>query len=202
MKQFILMILALILTVSLIGCGGVDDGGTTAKVLTKIVVDPAVVKLARNSGYFKFKATGYDQFNGYVFINPTWTAASGIGTIAQSGILTVSILSGEGQVKAVVVTIEGISNVTVTSGTLETIIVTPVALTIYVGNSQKFSATGIDSTPTQVSLYPNWSVSPSSLGIIDDGMFTALATGEGYIIASQASKTGSVEVTVDSTGSI
>jgi hypothetical protein len=189
------MILAI---VCLCGCGAEEGGTPVPGVLTSIVMIPTSVKLAKSSGTYKFTASGRDQFGRHVAIVPTWSTSGGVGTVTQSGVLTISSSAATGEVKATVNgTIEGISTVTVTDGTLSTITVSPASTIAYVGDSRQFTATGRDSLGNTVGLNPIWSVSPPTIGIIGTtGIFVGQLAGIGAVTATQSTVHGDAGITV------
>lgn len=201
MKIYSAIIIFLIMVIYLSGCGRVEEltTGQTTEPLSSITISPSNVSLAKSSDHYQFTATGKDKYGGSVHITPTWTASSEIGTTNQNGTLTISSNSGIGTIKAYVGTIEGVANVTVTSGTLKSIIVSPSGLqSIFVGMIRQFSASGVDSNGSSVSLDPFWSLDPIDVGTISqDGLFVPISEGSsGYIVVSQASETASVEVNI------
>lgn len=200
MRQAIIIGTVLFIIAGLCGCGALDEEGTTTtSVLTSITVSPSSVKLAKDSGSFKFTATGRDQFGRLMDIIPSWKSSKEAGTVAQSGILTASTEAGTGEVTAYVGTVEGSSKVTITNGTLATITVAPAALpSAIVGSQYTFTATGKDTLNNTVGIYPDWTVS-NFIGQIGlkTGIFAADTAGTGVVSATQASIVGQASVTVN-----
>jgi len=189
------------------GCGALEDD-TKVRVLKTIVVEPSSAVFAKSSGYYKFKATGYDQYGSHINIIPSWSASPEVGTInIGSGDLTIKTSSGEGKVRAYVGTIEGFATVTVTDGNLESITISPSYTTLFVGTSYPLSATGHDSLGAPVKVYPIWSLDPL-FGQIDPnaGPSTTLTPTAAeliaYIIATLGSVSSSIEVVVEQPSSL
>ena len=81
------------------------------------------------------------------------------------------------------------------------IALTPSTATVPLGGTAQVTATVTDqfAAPTSASAWPvTWAVSPSSLGTVSNGVFSARGYGSGKITASAGAQSSSVTVTVQS----
>ena len=178
----------------------VREANTTGPLATITVApNPASVGVG---GTQQFTASGKDAQGHTVAITPTWSMASGSGTITSSGLYTAGAAPGTATVKATSGTVSGTATVTVTAAPvapIATIVVSPNNETILIGSTQQFSAVGKDAAGNTVPFTPTWSVSGG--GTIDgSGRFTAGASaGTSTIRASQGGVAGSATVAVSGT---
>ena len=89
---------------------------------------------------------------------------------------------------------------TISTITLTTIEVAPLTATLYVGNTQQFTATAYDQDGTEMpDIVFAWASSNPTVGTIDaaTGLFTALTVGTTTITATNGTVSGTAEVTVD-----
>ena len=148
----------------------------TAGPLAAIVVtpNPAVVPIGSTQ---QFIATGTDALGNPVPITPTWAVVAGGGNIdLSSGLFTAGAATGTfaNTVRASVAGLAGFASVTVTSGPLSTVTVTPNPATIQTNGTQTFTATGRDAGGNIFVIVPVWSVVNGG-GTINasTGLFTA-----------------------------
>ncbi len=80
--------------------------------------------------------------------------------------------------------------------TLATIAISPPIAHLTQGQAQQFIAIGRDANGNIVSITPTWSSSNTNVGIISNGIFTALNQGTTTITATSGAITGSAIVTV------
>lgn len=161
--------------------------------LARIDVTPTTTTL-RVGDTTVFTATGYDQ-NGNVYnIDPIWSTNG--GTIDQNGNYDATI-PGDFNVYASVSggTVTGTGNVQVKEAPyLATIVVTPNPVTLELGQTQWFGATGYDQYGNEYSINPVWSCSFGEISKggtykpTDIGLYTVVAFAEG--------KSGSASVEV------
>jgi len=169
-----------------------------AAALARIEVLPSAATLAPNEAQ-QFTAVGYDADDNVVDITPTWTADASAGTISATGMFTAGTVAGV-YTDAVIATADGISAtavVTITSGALDRIDVSPSAVTLAPYETQQFDATGYDAYDNMVAITPSWTTDEGAGTISATGMFTAGITAGVYsVIATEDSITGTAVVTV------
>lgn len=167
--------------------------------LVSIVVAPDVT-LPIN-GVQQFTATGFDANANVVAITPVWSVVSSGGTInASTGLYTAGTVPGvyAGAVVATVGGVSGSADVTVTTGALASIVVTPNP-TLPIGGTQQFVATGRDAANNVVAVTPVWSVTAGGGTINATGLFTAgntLGVFTGTVRATSGTIFGTANVTV------
>lgn len=123
-----------------------------------------------------FTAVGRDANGNLVAITPTWSIAAGGGTINSSGLFTAGNTPGT-YTKTVVATsglIADSASVTVTSGALASITVTPNPATMGIGGTEQFTAVGRDAGGNVVAITPTWAVVAGGGSVnLTTGLFTA-----------------------------
>ncbi|MFC1766957.1 hypothetical protein ACFLZ2_00165 [Candidatus Margulisiibacteriota bacterium] len=200
MKQLLWLCLIFMIAIGISGCGAIDPDPVIGQVLTSIIVSPSSAIFARDSGLYKFTATGYDQNNVPMSVSLSWSASQEAGSINSNGWLDISSEAGTGKVKAYSGTVEGTSSITVTGGTLESITVVPSSVILPLSTtSYTFTATAKDHLGGTVDIYPAWSVTPvATIAVIGlyDGIFVPISSGECQVIASMEAGFGTSEVTV------
>ncbi|MFH1884819.1 MAG: Ig-like domain-containing protein [Planctomycetota bacterium] len=172
-------------------------------VLTTIEVSPATVTLYKGETQ-EFTATGKDQYEDPIETGPiTWASSntavgsidsSGLFTAAGAGTTTVSA-TGDGGVS-------GTADVTVTEvPVLTTIEVLPSTVTLYVGETQQFTATGKDQYGESIDTGSiTWESSNEAVGTVDPtGLFEAGAEGTTTVSATSGGVVGYADVTVQET---
>ncbi|MHB1095504.1 MAG: hypothetical protein ACYC3F_04960 [Gemmatimonadaceae bacterium] len=172
----------------------------TTGVLAAITVTPNPVTLAVG-GTQTFTATGQDAGGNPVALTPTWSVASGGGTISAGGQFTAGTVPGTftNTVRAVSGSITGAATVTVTTGAVATITVTPNPVTLAINGTQLFTAVGTDVGGNVVAITPVWSIAAGGGAITGAGMFTAgtvPGTFTNTVTASSGGVTGTATVTV------
>jgi hypothetical protein len=172
------------------------------RTVATVVIAPTTTTIPIN-GTQQFTATITDNEGNVLSKNtPTWSVASGGGTITQTGLFTAGTVPGT-YTNTVVVTCSGISataTVIVTVGPLATITVTPNP-TLLVGATQQFTAVGRDGAGNVVTLSPLvWStVNPPGTINATSGLFTAgntTGTFANSVRATSGSIFGTATVTV------
>lgn len=174
--------------------------------LTSITVSPSSVTVL-SSAPQTFTATGVDQFGSAISFTPTFSVTPpDVGTISSSGVFTAA-KKGSG-----IITVTGGSNIsasatiTVTTGALNSLVISPTTVTLYKNNTQQFTVYGVDASGNaKVEKFitvssPTWSVT-GSIGTIDaNGLFTATAQGTGQVKAQTTKSDGTaVSITADVT---
>jgi hypothetical protein len=170
--------------------------------LTAIQVTPAKASLPLLYSQ-PYTATGVysDNSTQDLTTQVTWSVTpASLATISSVGVLTTSSVSGSGTVSAALGSVTGTTPVTVTSATLQSIQITPSAVTVPIGATQAFAATGIykDSSGAisnyDVGSQPGgaWHSGTTTVASIDStGLATALAAGQSSITFTLQSVTSS-----------
>ena len=146
----------------------------TAGAAATITVTPATQTLGVGATQ-QFTAVVKDLAGNILSIAPTWSVASGGGTITSTGLFTAGTVAATfaNTVRASVGSISGSASVTVTAGALLTIVVTPNGASLAINGTQLFTAAGRDANGNTVSITPTWSVVASGGTINSAGLFTA-----------------------------
>lgn len=173
----------------------------TAGALASITVTPETVTVAVGATQH-FVAVGKDSHGNVVDISDRiWSVSSG-GTIDTSGTFTAGETPGSfpGAIHVMSGSICADASVTVTTGPLATIAITPSPVTLAVGATQQFTAVGKDAHDNVVPITPTWSVVAGG-GTIDagTGIFTAGTTAGTFtntVQATSGSISASATVTV------
>jgi hypothetical protein len=174
----------------------------TAGALATIAVSPGSVSLAGGATQ-QYTAVGKDAHNNVVTITPAWTIAAGGGTIdGSTGLFTAGTTAGDftNTVTATSGAVSGTASVSVTSGTLASITVTPSSPSLAAGAQQQFVAVGHDAGNNVVAITPTWSVAAGG-GTIDPstGLFTSGTTAGTFtntVTATSGAISGTASVTV------
>jgi hypothetical protein len=175
--------------------GGVS-GTATAIVIAgpaaTIAVTPTPVTLASATNQ-QFTAVVKDASGNTLSVTPNWSVAAGGGTITGAGLFTSGTVAGTytNTATASVGSIQGSATVIVTTGALVTITVTPNPVTLAVGATQTFTATGKDANGNTVAITPAWSVLAGGGTINSSGLFTAGAVA-GTFTSTVTATSGSV----------
>lgn len=170
--------------------------------LASITVTPNPVSLSIGTTQ-QYTAVGRDASGNVVPIVPSWSVVAGGGVIAPTtGLFTAGGTAGSyaNTVRASVGTIAGTATVTVTSGPLARIVVTPNPQTLAAGATQQYTAVGTDAGGNVLAVSPAWSVVNGG-GTIDaaTGLFTAGTTTGSFantVRATNGGISGSATVTV------
>jgi hypothetical protein len=130
----------------------------------------------------QFTAVAKDADGVVVPVTPVWSVIAGGGTINATGLFTASNTPGvyNATVQAAAAGLTGTANVTVITGVVATITVTPNPDTLATGGTQQFTAVGRDAGNNIVAITPVWSVTASGGTINATGFFTAGNTAGTY----------------------
>ena len=174
----------------------------TVGPLATIVVTPSPVTLAIG-GTQQYAAVGKDASGNILQFTPTWSVVAGGGSISGSGLFTAGTTAGTfpNTVQASSLGIRGTATVTVLTGTLASIVVTPNPATLAVTATQQFTAVGKDVNGNVLAVTPTWSVETGGGTIASSGLFTAGSTPGTYINTVKATSgnfSGTATVTVTS----
>lgn len=148
---------------------GTASVNVIAGALTAITVTPASATLIAGASQL-FSASGADQYGNVVLITPTWTTNG--GTIDAGGVFTAQTSVADGRlITATHSAVTGTADVDISAGPLNQIVVTPAPVTVTVGTSETFSASGVDQFGNSVLLTPTWSTNGGTINA--SGVFTA-----------------------------
>jgi hypothetical protein len=172
----------------------------TVGPLASIILTPNPVTLAI-SGTQQFTAVGKDAGGNTVAITPTWSVVASGGTIDGNGLFTAGTTPGTftNTVRVASGAIAATATVTVTSGPLATITVTPNPASLAAGATQTFTAVGKDAGGNTIATTVVWSIAAGGGTITQAGVFTAGNTPGTYtntITATSGTRVGTATVTV------
>jgi len=158
--------------------------------LASILVSPpfATITADETQG---FTATGYDADGNLVSLIPTWATTK--GSISLLGLYRPSLV-GTWTVYANRSGISGNASITVTTGALATLVVSPSSAVITADQTQAYTAEGFDAHGNRVPVSPTWSVTGGSISAL--GVFTPNVVGTFTVTAAQGAITGTATVTV------
>jgi Tol biopolymer transport system component len=192
MREVSLVVVVVILGACLAFLAGCGGGGGEA-TLTSISIEPngATVEVTHTQ---QFVSTAHYDDGSTDEVSATWTVTGSLGAIGNDGLFTAGAVAGSGSVQA---TYEGQTAsvpVTVIAGPLASITVEPSSVTLDVGETQQFTATGYDQYGNEP-ISPTWSVE-GGIGDIDaNGLFEATAAGTGQVVAAVGGIEGRANVT-------
>jgi len=134
-------------------------------VLAELVVTPKDAKVEAGKTA-QFAAVGKDQYGNAIAVKPIWSAEG--GTIDENGLFTAGAAGG-------VITAKSGTIVATAKATLRVLTkftITPEKATVIVGETRRFTATGLDQFGEEMDATPEWSAAGG--GAIDnDGLYTA-----------------------------
>jgi hypothetical protein len=178
-------------------------------LLASITVSPPSSSLAIGAQQ-TFTAVGYDDYDNIVPITPTWLVVSGGGTVDASGVFTAGTVAGTftntvvARVGSGCGGINGRATVIVAPGALTTVTVSPSNPSLFGPQGKQFTATGYDASNNVVAIPGTlvWSVTPSTIGTIDDsGLFQFNGSYDGIIAnaisVTNGTITGSTSLTLN-----
>ncbi len=184
--------------------GGVATVNVTNGPVASITVTPNPATVAASATQ-QFTAVARDAGNNVVTITPVWSIVNGGGTIdATTGLFTAGTTGGTfaNTVRATSGSVSGTATVTVTTGPVLSIIVSPNPANVQVNGTQQFTATGRDASGNTVPITPVWSVvngggtiNPST-GLFTAGSVAGTFTNTVMATSGTVSGTATVNVTV------
>jgi hypothetical protein len=149
--------------------------------LERISISPASVEVVAGKDT-TFLATGYDQYNNTISIDPIWYCDNIIGVMDGNN-LSAGTSVATGMVTATYMGVIGHANVTVIAEILHEIFVAPPKVELQVHETQEFIAIGYDRYQNIVPVDPAWS---TDIGTMDGNILTAgNQPGTGYVIATE-----------------
>ena len=192
--------LLVFLVIFMAGCADKDVGTTT---LTSIEVTPAVSNIPTGTTQ-QYKALGVfsDGTSADITTSVTWqSGTTAVATINALGLAT-GIAAGQTVITATTSVDTGSKSatavLTVSSATLNSVIVTPANPTIPVSVTQQFSALGVfsDGTSADITTSVTWQSGTTTVATIDArGLATGFTAGQTVITATSSIATGSKSAT-------
>jgi hypothetical protein len=184
------------------GKSGVATVTVVVGALASITVTPNPNTLDQG-GTQQYVAVGKDAAGNVVSFAPTWSVIADGGSISNSGLFTAGTAAGTfaNTIQASSLGIVGTATVTVRSGPLATIHVTPNPATMQVSTGQQFTAVGNDASGNLVAVAPTWTVEAGGGTIDGNGLFTAGGTPGTFantVKATSGGISGTATVTVTS----
>lgn len=191
------------------GCSSsTSSSSSSSTTIDSIIVSPYAAYVSLEATQ-QFLAYGYAGTSNQGTVDATWavklTGATGetvVGTIDATGLFTATA-EGSGTVEATYSGLTATAAVTVTTTTdttsdLATIEVSPSAVTVRLGTTQEFTATGTDASGEAVDISPTWTVEATSLGTFDaNGIFYPSAEGTGTVYCSSGEVYDTAVITVE-----
>ncbi|MFC1768023.1 Ig-like domain-containing protein [Candidatus Margulisiibacteriota bacterium] len=172
------------------GCGDVPD------TISSISIAPTSSNLVVGATQ-QFTASGTDSQGYPVSFTPAWSVSNPtVGSITSGGLFTASTI---GTTSAIVSADDMTASalVTISTGGLYSITVTPSPVTMSTSEPQAFIAYGYNLYGGAVSITPSWAV-VGAMGTIetDSGFFYPSAAGSGFVTATSNEVTGTASVSV------
>ncbi len=164
--------------------------------LARLTVQPSGPLTLTAGTTVSFTLNGYDAFDNTVALSPTWEQTPPLGTLDPDGSFRAEKV-GSGELIAQQGDLRVAVPVTVETGKLSRIGITPTTATLQAGDRLKWSAQGFDAYDNEVSISPAWRVAESVGEITEAGEFTATQAKTGQIIATAEGVSGRVDVTVE-----
>ncbi len=188
---------AMLAGASLVSCDMHDPAGLGS--ITTITVTPNPTLAIQETQQFTAVAT--DAEGNEVPFEPVWSVVADGGTIDSDGLFTAGTVLGvyTGTVRAAAGDLSGTATVTVVTGPLASITVTPNPETLQPGAESDFDAVGVDAGGNPVAFTATWTVENGGGTIAGDGLFTAggsTGTFNNTVRASSGGLSGFATVTV------
>lgn len=174
-------------------------------LLERVEVSPASVRVPKNFTQPLSATAHYSNGTSKDVTDlATWSAVGTAVSVSSKGLVTANTAGTDAvAVKADFQGLTGMSGVTVTNATLESIEVSPKTLQIAQGLTQQFSATGVfsDDSTRDVTTNVTWSTDAAATADFDpaeSGLLTALAASPTpvNVIATNSGETGTATVIV------
>ena len=163
-------------------------------VAARVDVSPTTARLVAGQ---RLRATGhgYSAAGDRRDDRVTWKSSNpAVATVTDAGLIA-ALRSGSAVISANTGSASGTIPVTVVTGTLTSIALSPANVEARTGDVVRFSVTAKDASGKPITgLTPTWSFSPGHGAMDDDGAFVGYEAGEYTVIASFGSR--SVEATV------
>ena len=180
----------------------------TSGTLAGIAIAPGAATVGVR-GTQRFVTTGVDANGNAVAESPVWSVIAGGGTIDATGLFTAGTVAGAfpGTVQATSGAFTATAGVTVTGGSLATMLIAPAAATLAIDATQSFVASGSDAFGNAVAVVPSWGVVAGGGTIDASGLFRAGSvagtfTGTVKAVSGAVTATATVIVAVDAVATI
>ena len=183
---------------------GAASGSTTLTVanisLVSIAITPANPRIDQGTS-IRFTATGTfsDNSTSTSLSGLSWKSSKpNIANVRQTGIAH-GKKSGSVTISATASGVTGSTTLTVGTGTLQSITITPANSSVAAGSTQQFTATGTfsDASTQDVTLNTHWSSSVASVATIANGPGAGLATTSGIGTTVIGGNSGGVTATTN-----
>ena len=195
-------------TASIMATVDAVSGSTTLTVstahLVSVTITPSNPRIARKTS-IKFTATGTfsDGSTSTNLSGLSWKSSKpNIAQVRSSGV-AYGKKSGSVTISAAAAGVKGTTALTVSTGTLTSIAITPANPAVNVGGTQQFTATGSfnDGTTQEITLTAHWSSSSASVATIANapsvaGLATAKGIGSSNISVTSANVTATSAATL------
>jgi hypothetical protein len=194
----ILLVLGLVVTGVLMGCGQFFPSGNTIVSLSLSPTN-ATIKQSTTQQYTA-TATFGNNSTGDATTQVTWTSSvPNIATINSAGLATAGTTLGQTTIQAKSGSVIATTRLTVSNKTITSISINPSNTVMTSGSSQQFTATGTfsDGSTGDVTTSVSWSSSNTAVATVTSGGFvTAVSTGSTTITATSGSIAGNTQLTV------
>ncbi len=193
-----------------VGENGIDGGSQDTEtgtddnddpILESLQVSPPILTLARStSGKLQVTGSYSNGTTADLTNSAAWSVANPVTASVSTGIVT-ALSPGETTVTASFQGKEASATITVTSATVEQIVIEPPAAVTMVDGIVRFTATAIvtGGTTQDITETALWVTENSSIATISsDGMATGVSPGETMVHASMAGQIGTATLTVTS----
>lgn len=186
-------------------CDTDDAWDWTTRELHHLTITPSSSTVASGNSV-SFQVRGYDASNHLVYYPVTLSVSGGVGTLSNSsgssGTLSTTFTGTHAGLGSLVASSQGITQsavITVTSGALFRIEISPSSASLNAGQSQSFTARGYDAHNNVVSISPTWTLTGvgSKSGSGSTVSYTSTQSGSATLSAKQGSITDSVSITVN-----
>ena len=188
--------------VALDGAPGCPGDLPDPPAVHSVSVSPAAAVLAVGDSVL-YEARAYDA-NGAEILGRavTWhTPSPGVVRLDERGMAT-ALAKGYGQVEATVGGVQGSVALTVTdpAAAVDSVWVGPASLTVAVGDTVRYTARAFDASGLELTgLEVRWSTStPLVLSVGGSGLVTALAVGQGVVVATVEGVSANTGIRVES----
>ena len=187
---------------------GLSGTGTTASLVSLAVTPNNPTVAAGITQQFTATGTYSDGSTQNLTSTATWTSSNTVVASINANGLATGLAGGTSTISAVLGTITNSTTLTVTASgpVLTSISVTPVNLTVAIGITQQFTATGnySDGSTQNLTNSATWGSSNLAVATISNasgsqGLASALAAGATTVTAALGSVSGSTSLTVAST---
>ncbi len=198
------------ITATLAGVAGKASITVTAAPLVKVVVTPQTASAPKGTT-IAFKATGTyaDNTSADVTVSATWSASdptvATLSNAAGSNGVASAVAVGTTAVTATIAGLAGSASLTVTSGALKSIAVTPASPSLTIGLKQAMTATGTydDGSLVDLTKQAVWTTADPGVATVSNaagaqGLLAAVGAGQTTVKATFSGVSGAATVTVAS----